>query len=289
MTYKRWEPYAYIAPVLVLFAVFFIFPFFYSLFISFNDWNILTGDKTFVGLKNYRTLFASKIFGLSIRNTLLYVFTQMPCSVILGFLYAVLIEKSGRAKVVYRLLFFIPVVISVSAASLSFLTIFNTMHGPLNAFLKLFGITGPNWLNSPKSALPAIIIIGVWQSFGYNVILYMSGLKQIDGQLYEAADLDGASALRKTISITLPLLSPVSFFVIVITTLSSFQVFATVQILTNGGPNNASTVWVFYIWREAFRYFETSTASSAATLLFVFMLAATFVLVRHFQKTVFYK
>ncbi len=289
MKHKLWEPYAYLFPAIALFMVFFIFPFFYSLFISFHDWNILTGAKVFIGMENYRRLFDAKVFGISIRNTLLYVMVQMPVSVVLGFLYAVLIEKTTYAKAFYRLSFFMPVVISVSAASLSFLTIFNSMHGPLNKVIELFGLSGPNWLNSPKSALPAIMIIGVWQSFGYNVVLYMSGLKQIDDQLYEAADLDGASAWRKAVSITIPMLSPITFFVIVITTLFSFQVFATVQILTGGGPNNASSVWVFYIWREAFRYFETGTASSAATFLFIFMLSATFIMVRYFQKTVFYK
>ncbi len=289
MKQKIWVPYLYLAPVLVLFGVFFIFPFFYSIFISFHDWNILTGNKIFIGFENYRRLFSARVFGISVFNTFLYVLVQMPFSVTLGFLYAVLIEKSQKCAPIFRLFFFMPVVISISAASLSFLTIFNTMHGPLNRIIEFFGIEGPNWLNSVKFALPAIMMIGVWQSFGYNVILYMSGLKQIDKQLYEAADLDGASAWKKVTSITLPMLSPVTFFVVVITTLFSFQVFATVQILTGGGPNNASTVWVFYIWREAFRYFETGTASSAASILFIFMLAVTFLMVRHFQKRVFYK
>lgn len=289
MKHRLWEPYAYLAPVIVLFLIFFIFPFFYSMFISFQNWNILTGNKVFIGIENYRRLFSARIFGISVKNTLLYVMVQMPVSVLLGFLYAALIEKTTKMKTYYRLLFFMPVVISVSAASLSFLTIFNTMHGPLNKMIELFGLQGPNWLNSSTTALPAIMIIGIWQSFGYNVVLYMAGLQQIDSQLYEAAELDGASVLRKTVSITIPMLSPVTFFVVVITTLFSFQVFATVQILTGGGPNNASTVWVFYIWREAFRYFETGTASSAATLLFIFMLSATFIMVRYFQKTVFYK
>lgn len=133
------------------------------------------------------------------------------------------------------------------------------------------------------------MIIGVWQSFGYNVILYMSGLKQINKQLYEAAELDGAGVFQKLRKITLPALSPVTFFVVVITTLFSFRVFATVQILIKGGPGNASSVWVYYIWREAFRYFETGTASTAASLLFLCMLIITFIMVRFVQKKVFYQ
>ncbi len=282
-------PYLYFFPVLILFSVFFIYPFFYSIYVSFTDWNLLTGQKTFVGLDNYRALFGDSIFWKALRNTLKYVVVQMPVSVVLGFIYAMLIENTGRSRSFYRLIFFIPVVLSIAASSLSFLTMFNTLHGPINQFIGLFGINGPNWFNSPRSALPAIMIIGVWQSFGYNVILYMSGLKQIDKQLYEAADLDGASIFQKLFKITIPSLSPVSFFVVVITTLFSFQVFATVQILTQGGPTNASNVWVYYIWREAFRFFETGRASAAASILFFFMLVVTFIMVRFVQRRVFYQ
>ena len=282
-------PYLYFFPVLVLFSIFFIYPFFYSIYISFNHWNLLTGDTYFVGLENYRRLFGDSVFWRSIRNTLRYVMIQMPLSVVLGLLYAMVIESTDRTKALYRMIFFIPVVISISASSLSFFTIFNTMHGPINQFLRIFSITEPNWLNSPRWALRSIMIVGVWQSFGYNVILYMSGLKQIDKQLYEAADLDGASVIQKLTKITLPALSPVTFFVVVITTLFSFQVFATVQIMTQGGPTNSSSVWVYYIWREAFRYLETGTASAAASILFATMLFITFIMVRFVQRKVFYQ
>lgn len=289
MVRSRTLPYLYFLPVLLLFSVFFVYPFFYSLYVSFSRWNLLTGDIQFLGLDNYRALFRDSVFWISIRNTLLFVCIQMPSSVVLGLLYALLIESTGRSKVVYRLVFFMPVIISVAAASLSFSTMFNTMYGPVNQFLALFGIEGPNWLNAAGWTMRTIIIIGIWQSFGYNVILYISGLKQIDRQLYEAADIDGASHVQKFLKITLPALSPVTFFVVVMTTLFSFQVFATVQIITQGRPYNTSSVLVFYIWQEAFRYLETGTASAAASLLFVVMLAMTFFIVRSMQRRVYYQ
>ncbi len=282
-------PFLYFFPVLILFSIFFIYPFFYSIYISFNHWNLLTNETYFVGLQNYRMLFGDSVFWISIRNTIAYVMVQMPFSVVLGLLFAMLIESTGKSKVIYRLVFFIPVVLSIAASSLSFFTMFNTMHGPFNQFLRLFSLPEPNWLNSPDWSLRSIMIVGVWQSFGYNVILYMSGLKQINKQLYEAADLDGASVLQKLTKITLPSLSPVTFFVVIITTLFSFQVFATVQIMTGGGPSNSSSVWVFYIWREAFRYLETGTASAAASILFLTMLLITFFMVRFAQRKVFYQ
>lgn len=276
-------------PVFILFCTFFIYPFFYSIYISFNSWNLVTGETTFIGLENYRRLFGDSAFFRSLGNTLRYISVQMPSSVILGLTFALLIEATKKARPIYRLISFIPVVISISAASLSFLTMFNTLHGPINEFLQLFGIPRINWLNSPKYSLRSIMIVGIWQSFGYNVILYMSGLKQIDKQLYESADLDGASMFQKLRKITLPALSPVTFFVVVITTLFSFQVFATVQIITRGGPSNSSSVWVYYIWREAFRFFETGVASAAAAILFFFMLAITLFMVTIVQKNVYYK
>ena len=282
-------PYLYLVPAVGLFSIFFIYPFFFSVFISFNEWDLISGETRFVGLSNYVRLFSDPVFWETLSNTYFYVLLQTPLSIVLGFFFALLIESTGRVRPLFRMLYFIPVVISVSAASLSFSTMFNSLHGPINTFLGDIGVSGPNWLNSPRSAMAAIIIVGVWQSFGYNVILFMSGLKQIDRQLYEAASIDGAGPLRKTVRITIPLLSPVTLFVFVMTTLFSFQVFATVQILTNGGPSNSTGVWVYYVWREAFRFFDTGVASAAATLLFLFMLLVTVVFVQLVQRFVFYR
>lgn len=282
-------PYLYLVPAVGLFAVFFIYPFFFSVFISLSEWNLLNGETRFVGAANYLRLFSDPVFRRVVTNTFTYVFLQTPVSIVLGLLFALLIEASGKMKVAYRVVFFIPVVISVSAASLSFFTMFNSLHGPINALLGDLGISGPNWLNASGSAMVAIVVVGVWQSFGYNVILFMSGLKQIDRQIYEAANIDGAGPFRRTITITVPLLSPVTLFVFVMTTLFSFQVFATVQILTGGGPSNATNVWVYYIWREAFRFFDTGVASAAATLLFLLMLLVTVFFVRIVQRHVFYR
>jgi ABC-type sugar transport system permease subunit len=275
-------------PAVGLFAVFFIYPFFFSVFISFNEWNLMTGATSWVGLANYRRMLTDPVFLRVLGNTFLYVAVQTPVSIVFGLLFALLIEGSGRMRSFYRVVFFVPVVISVSAASLSFFTMFNSIHGPINQFLADIGIEGPNWLNQTRGAMAAILIVGVWQSFGYNVILFMSGLKQIDRRYYEAAAIDGAGPFRRILSITIPLLSPVTLFVFVMTTLFSFQVFATVQILTGGGPNNATNVWVYYIWREAFRFFDTGVASAAATLLFLLMLLVTVLFVRLVQKHVFY-
>jgi ABC-type sugar transport system permease subunit len=272
---QKVTPYIYVGPALCLFLLFFLGPFFFSLYVSFADWNLLTGSIDVKGLGNYQELLRDPVFYRSFYNTLIYVAVQTPLSIVLGLLLAIGIEQTGKFKPLFRIIFFLPVIVSVSAASLGFQTMFNTVHGPINQLLSTLNLPGPNWLNSNQYSMVAIIIVGVWQSFGYNVVLYMAGLKQIDTQLYEAASLDGSTFLHSFRYITLPLLAPVSLFVGIMTTLFSFQVFATVQILTNGGPNNATNVWVYFIWREAFRFFNTGTASAAATLLFASMFLMT--------------
>ncbi len=282
-------PYLLLIPTFSLYAVFFIFPFFFSLFISFNDWNLLTGQTTLTGMKNYEALLNNPKFFEAIRNTVVYTLITTPISIVLGLAYAILIEKTKFLKSVYRFIFFVPVVISVAASTLSFSLLYNSRQGLINAFLAVVGIQGPNWLNEPLPAFAAIMILGVWRSFGYNVILYMAGIQQLDQELYEAADIDGTSGWNKLTKITIPLLSPVTYFVFVMTTLFSFQVFGTVQILTMGGPNNATNVLVFFVWREAFKFFNTGAASSAATILFLIMLVATVFMVRIVQKNVHYQ
>lgn len=286
---KGRQPYMLLMPVLILYGVFFIFPFFYSLSLSFTNWTFMDRTYTFIGLDNYRELLASRVFWVSFRNTLLYVLVMTPFSMALGLGYALLIEKTKILKPLYRFIFFIPVVVSVAASSLSFGLLYNRRNGLINAFLALAGIEGPNWLNNPTSALIAVMMLGLWNSFGFNVILYIAGIQQLDKELYEAADIDGTSTWTKLTRITLPLLSPVTFFVFVMTTLFSFRVFDTVQILTMGGPQHSTSVLVFYVWQEAFRFFNTGVASSAATILFFMMLVLTLFMVRIVQKKVHYQ
>lgn len=287
---KKVEPYLYLTPAMILYGFFFLAPFFYSLYISFTSWDLFTGETVWLGLENYRTLINDHIFWRAIKNTLIYVVVQVPLAVFLGLLYAILIEKTrGKVRNIFRFIFFIPIVFSVAAAGLSFTLMFSPSGGFFNQILAMLGIQGPNWLNQSNTALIAIIIVGVWRSFGYNVILYIAGLKQIDDFYYEAAEIDGASTLQKFWYITWPQLTPVTFFVFVMTMLFSFRVFDTVQIMTMGGPSNATNVMSFYVWQEAFKFFNTGVASAAATILFLAMLLLTLFVAFKIQKGVHYQ
>ncbi|WP_088547964.1 carbohydrate ABC transporter permease [Paenibacillus aquistagni] len=279
-----WQPYLYLSPVLVLYAIFFVFPFFFSLYISFMEWDLLLDKKQFVGLSNYQEVLSNPLFWKVIRNTLLYMALTVPPSAALGLVYALAIERAGKLRSMYRVLFFVPVVISVSVAGLVFSLMFSPQKGLFNEWLGLFGIGEQAWLQDTKLAMFALAIVGVWMSFGYNVVLYISGLKQLNNEVKEAAAIDGASGWQSFRHMTFPLLMPVHMFVWTITLLHSLQIFATVHIMTLGGPNNSTNVWAFFIWQEAFQFFNTGTASAAATILFVIVLGLTVIQVRWMQK-----
>lgn len=279
-----WQPYLYLSPVLVLYAIFFVFPFFFSLYISFMEWDLLLDKKQFVGLSNYQEVLSNPLFWKVIRNTLMYMALTVPLSAALGLVYALAIERAGKLRSMYRVLFFVPVVVSVSVAGLVFSLMFSPQKGLFNEWLGLFGIGEQAWLQDTKLAMFALAIVGVWMSFGYNVVLYISGLKQLNNEVKEAAAIDGASGWQSFRHMTFPLLMPVHMFVWTITLLHSLQIFATVHIMTLGGPNNSTNVWAFYIWQEAFQFFNTGTASAAATILFVIVLGLTVIQVRWMQK-----
>lgn len=279
-----WQPYLYLSPVLVLYAIFFVFPFFFSLYISFMEWDLLLDKKQFVGLSNYQEVLSNPLFWKVIRNTLMYMALTVPLSAALGLVYALAIERAGKLRSMYRVLFFVPVVISVSVAGLVFSLMFSPQKGLFNEWLGLFGIGEQAWLQDTKLAMFALAIVGVWMSFGYNVVLYISGLKQLNNEVKEAAAIDGASGWQSFRHMTFPLLMPVHMFVWTITLLHSLQIFATVHIMTLGGPNNSTNVWAFFIWQEAFQFFNTGTASAAATILFVIVLGLTVIQVRWMQK-----
>src|SRR5262249_10254123 len=190
------------------------------------------------------------------RNTVIYVVATTVLGTASGLGLALLIRSVPHAAVLHRLVFFLPVITSITVVTLVWMYLFNTYVGPLNVVLRWLGLPGPNWLNDPATALVAVILVGLWKGFGYNVVLFTSGLGAIDEQVYEAAALDGAARWSTFRHVTWPLLTPVTLFVVVMSVIASFQIFATVQIMTKGGPANATNVLVYRIWETAFRFFD---------------------------------
>lgn len=272
----------FLAPWLVGFVVFTAFPLLFSIYISLNDYSLLTPPQ-FVGLKNYQTLFTDPLFAQSLQNTLVYAAATLALGTILSFLLALLLNQPLRAIPLFRTIFYLPSVTAGIATAILWAWIFNPQFGLLNVALSFVGIKGPEWLVSPQWAMPAIILMSLW-GVGGSMIIYLAGLQSIPEQLYEAASIDGANAWAKFWNVTVPMMSPVIFFNMVVGIIGTFQVFTNIMIMTNGGPANATLVYVLYLYRNAFEYFKMGYASSLAWVLFLIIMIVTifqFWLARH--------
>lgn len=284
-----WVPFVFLLPALVLYAVFFVYPFIFSFILSFQKWNLISPNKDFVGLDNYIHLLHDEVFWISLKNSALYVLMTVPFAIGIGLVLAMAVESLWRGKRVYRVIFFLPVVSSIGIISIVWSLMYNPQVGAINVLLSTFGIKGPNWMNNPTTALWALAIVGIWKGFGYNMVLYISGLKSIDRSLYEATAMDGAGRWQQFRHVTLPMLSPVTFFILVMSIISSFQVFATIQIMTRGGPNNATNVLVYQIYQEAFQFFNIGVATASSTILLLMVGTLTVVQLRLSKKMVHYQ
>jgi ABC-type sugar transport system permease subunit len=278
-----------LVPALAVYGAFWVGPVLFSVYLSLVDWDMASPVSAFVGLDNYRRVLTDPVAWIAMRNTLVYVAATVVLGVAVGLGLALLIQSLPRGRAAYRFVFFLPVVTSITVVTLVWMFLFNTYVGPINVLLRALGVGGPNWLNDPATALLAVVVVGLWKGFGYNVVLFTAGLTTIDRQVYEAAALDGAGRWASFRHVTWPLLSPVTLFVVVISVISSFQVFATVQIMTKGGPANATNVLVYHVWEAAFRFFDVGYAAALATLMALLVAGVTVVQIRRGETRVHYQ
>ncbi len=293
MTLRRKEALAawlFLSPSFVGFVVFVFGAVLVSLGLSFFEWDMLT-KPNFVGLKNFTELiFEDRTFHLVFRNTLWFVLGTVPTRVLLGLAFALVLVRNIPGRTFFRAAIFLPVIIPTVAAAMVWRWIFNADFGLLNDFLYQIGVSNlPRWLSQPKWALTAIVILSVWKDVGFSTVLFMAGLQGIPSTVYEAAKLDGANSWRIFLHITLPLLSPTTFFVIVINVISSFQVFDQAYVLTGGGPGNATNTIVYYIYNNAFQWFRMGYAAAVAWLLFAVIFIATFIQFKYQKRWVYYE
>ncbi len=276
----RGEPLAgalFLGPSLLLFGLFVYFPLLSSGYISLTKWNIVAPTKPFVGLQNYERLFADPRFATILKNTAVYSVGVVGIGMLLGLGLALLLNRQMAARGFYRTAIFSPYVTSTAAIALLWTWIFEPQYGLMNALLRALLIPAPGWLTSTEWALPAIMIMTIWHNLGYNMVIFLAGLQNVPEELYEAARIDGATRPRLFWHITLPLLSPISFFLVVTGLIASFQVFDAVAVMTQGGPLDSTNVFVFFLYQHAFQYFEFGYASSLAMVLFTIIMALTVV------------
>ena len=278
----------FLSPTLLVFMVFVLFPVVFSFYLSFHTWNMFSSQRSFVGLENYERILRTPEFWDVLRNTVIYTLGTIPLNMIVALVLAYLLNKKIVGKKILRTAFFAPVIMSSVAAAVIWRWVYEPNFGLLNYCLSWFGVPAVNWLNDPTAAMFALIMMGVWKTFGVNMVLFSAGLQGIPEHYYEAAEIDGAGRWRKFWHITLPLLSPTTFFILVMSVIGSFQVFDTVYVLTSGGPLGRTKVLVFYLYENAFKFFEMGYASAVAYVLFAIIFGLTLLQVRYLKKSVHY-
>lgn len=267
--------YIFIGPYVLFFAAFRILPALYGVLLSFGDYS-LAGRLRMVGLDNYVRLFQDEVFWGSLRVTAIYALLAIPMAVVLSLFMAWLCNRTLRGMSIYRSLFFLPVVTSPVLSGIVFVWIFST-DGPINTGLSVFGINLGSWLQSETLVLPSLAIVAAWSSFGYNMLILLAGMLAIPEAYYEAAELDGANAWQRFWRVTMPLLKPSLFFVLVLETVKSFQAFDTIYVMTGGGPAHGSYTLTFMIYDQGFGYSAFGYASAVGVVLLVITLVLSLI------------
>lgn len=275
----------FIAPAAIHLAIFTIGPILFALFISFQKWEILNPIKEFVGLSNYIELFNDPLLWTSLLNTLVYSL-HVPITMAIALSLALALHQKIRGVTILRTLFFLPYITSFVAISTVWQWLYNPEFGLLNYLLSLVGISPITWLSDPATAMISVMLMSVWIQLGYQMVIFIAGLQGIPQHLYEAATIDGAGPWVRFRKITLPLLGPTIFFILVTSIINSFQVFTYIYVMTQGGPLHSTEVLVYHIYKNAWEYYRMGYASAIAWVLFILIMAVTIIQFTYFKKRI---
>ncbi|MFA9558244.1 carbohydrate ABC transporter permease [Evansella sp. AB-rgal1] len=276
-TKETFAGYLFIGPMLLGTTILVILPIIAALIVSFTDWVFIRGigDLNFVGVENYKRLASDELFIKSVQNNIWLIFS-VPLTMALALFLSIVINKHVYFKAYFKIVYFIPYISSIVAIAIVFQLLFHPSYGPVNEFLMAIGIDNPpRWLADTKWALVSVIIISVWSSVGFNLIIYLAALQNIPLDLYEAADIDGAGLWKKFKFITLPMLSPTTFFLLITGIIYSFKAFELIVVLTGGGPSYSTSVMVYYLYEQAFVNLRSGYASAISMFLLLTLLIIT--------------
>ncbi|MEE1327776.1 MAG: sugar ABC transporter permease [Oscillospiraceae bacterium] len=285
----------FLLPSLIGLMIFSLMPLIISGLISLTDWNGLDQlmqpgffQEHFIGLENYKTILTTPEFWKTLGNTAEYIVLYIPFMLAASLLVAYLLSRPCKAIGVFRVVYYIPVLTSWVAASLIWKSVLSPQYGALNGILAIFGIEGPGWLLDENWAMPAIVLVSVWKDMGFFGLILLSGIVGINKTYYEAADIDGANGWTKFTKITLPLLTPSIFYVVIVAMINSFQLFPQIMIMTGGGPNGATQVMVERIYQYGFRYFRMGYAAAFSWILFAIIMMFTAIQMKGQERWVHY-
>lgn len=281
------QAYTFLLPSFIGLLLFLLLPIIAVAVLSLFNWGLLS-QPTFIGFKNYTDLFSTSTFWRSLAVTFYYVLLNIPMQTLFALLLAMLLNQKLPGRGIFRTIFVVPWMATPVAMGVVWQWLFDPQYGALNTFLGVFHITGPAWLSSPSWAMPAVAAVNIWQYTGYNMLFFLAGLQGIPEYFYEAASIDGAKPIQQFFAITLPLLNPTMFFVLVTDIIGSAQVFDTVYVMTQGGPGQATAVLNFNIFRQAFVFFHAGYASALSMVLFLVLVIITLFQVLYFRNRTVY-
>jgi multiple sugar transport system permease protein len=271
--------YAFILPNVIGMISFTLIPIVFSLVISFTDWDFTRGigNWNFIGVRNFIRIWTDEWFTSGLKHSLIFAFVTVPLSLSVSLVLAVIIDRACRAKTALKLAMFMPHISNVVAVSIVWVMMFSPW-GPFTQFVQFLGVENPpKWLGDYTWALPAVMFMAVWGGLGYNIMIYTASIQGLPQELYEAADIDGAGEIRKFFKLTVPLLSPTIFFLVITGFIGAFQVFGQIQVMTNGGPGTSTNVLVFYIYRSAFTFYKMGYGAAMSWVLFAILFVVTLI------------
>ncbi len=281
--YKKYIPYLFLLPALVLLTVFFFIPFFQTILLSFYDYSKDIYTPVFNGLENYRILFSSKEFYQTLFNTFLFLILAVPVLAILPLIVAIFINQKIRGINIYKILIYLPVVVSIVVVAIAFKWLY-AQEGILNYIISIIGFKPIGWLTDTKFAMLSVALVTIYKGIGYYMMIYLSALIGVPKDLYEAADVDGASEFKKHLTVTIPHLMPIIALVVTISSISALKVFAEIYVMTKGGPLNSTKTIVYYIYERAFENLDLSMAATASVVLLAIILVFSIINITFFEN-----
>lgn len=281
--YKPYIPYLFLLPAGVILLVFFFIPFFQTFVLSFQDYSTNIYNPAYIGLQNYIKLFHSPIFYKVLLNTFIYLFVAVPILATVPLFLAILLNNKIKGITLYKILIYLPVIVSIVVAAIAFKWLYAD-QGILNYFMSKMGFGAVGWLTDPNFALISVIIVTIWKGIGYYMMIYLAGLMSVPKELYEACEIDGANAIRKHLTVTIPHIMPTIALVSTISAISAMKVFAEIYVMTKGGPLNSSKTIVYYIYERAFENLDLGYASAMAVVLLAIVMIFSLINILCFER-----
>jgi len=281
--YKSYVPYLFLIPAGLILLVFFFIPFFQTILLSFQDYSSSIYHPTYVGLQNYIKLMQAPIFYKVLFNTFVYLFIAVPILAIIPLFLAILINQKMRGMTLYKILIYLPVIVSIVVAAIAFKWLY-AEQGILNYAIGVLGFAPIGWLTDTRFALISVIVVTIWKGIGYYMMIYLAALMSVPKELYEACDIDGATPLKKHLTVTIPHIMPTIALVSTISAISAMKVFAEIYVMTKGGPLSSSKTIVYYIYERAFENLDLGYASAMAVVLLIIVMIFSLINLMFFEK-----